>query len=53
VPEVVELDTSQAGVAQRLPPSVADGVLVPWVVTLPGKQPPILADGAVSGDLFG
>ena len=45
--QVVELDAGEAGVLQRLAPPVADGVLVWWVVALPGEQPSILAGGAV------
>lgn len=53
VAQVVELDARHPGVAQRLAPPVADGVLVWRVVTLPGEEPPILADGVVGGDVFG
>lgn len=53
MPQVVELDAGQSGVAQRLAPPVPDGVLVRWVVALPDEEPPILAGAAVSADVLG
>ena len=53
VSEVVELDAGQPGVAQRLAPPVADGVLVRWVVALPREEPPVLAGGAMGCDVLG
>ena len=53
MPEVVQLDPGQPGVAQRLTPPVADGVLVRRAFLLAGEEPATLPDGAVVGDVLG
>jgi hypothetical protein len=51
VPEVVQLDAAEAGCGERRPPTVADGVLVGWLVGVPGEEPG--APRAVGGDMRG
>src|SRR6478752_6445619 len=53
VPQVVELDAGQFGVAQCLAPPVADGVVVRRAVAVPGEEPTIITGGAVGGDVLG
>lgn len=52
MPKVVELDVAQSGGVQRLPPPVADAVLVNRPTAL-AEQPLLVADGTGLSDVLG